>query len=56
MNIGRENRRSFCIKETVYLKYEVISDREFHKAWNGEKYASARAAAFDRRSSTWMRA
>lgn len=37
MNSGRENRRSFRIKETVYLKYEVISDREFHEGLERRK-------------------
>ena len=37
MNSGRENRRSFRVKETVYLKYEVISDREFHEGLDRRK-------------------
>lgn len=37
MNSGLENRRSFRIKETVYLKYEVISDREFHEGLDRRK-------------------
>ncbi|MDH4046677.1 MAG: hypothetical protein OEW68_00375 [Gammaproteobacteria bacterium] len=37
MNSGRENRRSFRIRETVYLKYEVISDREFHQGLDRRK-------------------
>ncbi|MEQ9562725.1 MAG: hypothetical protein RLN69_09410, partial [Woeseiaceae bacterium] len=37
MNSGRENRRSFRIRETVYLKYEVISDREFHEGLDRRK-------------------
>ena len=34
---GAENRRSFRIEETVYLKYEVISDREFHEGLERRK-------------------
>lgn len=37
MSNGRENRRSFRISETVYLKYEVISDREFHEGLERRK-------------------
>lgn len=31
------DRRSFRIKETVYLKYEVITDREFHDGMERRK-------------------
>jgi hypothetical protein len=37
MSTDRENRRSFRIRETVYLKYEVISDREFHEGLDRRK-------------------
>ena len=30
MSDGQENRRSFRISESVYIKYEVLSDEEFH--------------------------
>ena len=30
MNEGQENRRSFRISESVYLKYEQLTDEEFH--------------------------
>ena len=34
---GQENRRSFRVAERVYLKYEVISDREFHEGLDHRK-------------------
>ncbi len=34
---GQENRRSFRVTERVYLKYEVISDREFHQGLEHRK-------------------
>ena len=34
---GQENRRSFRVTERVYLKYEVISDREFHEGLEHRK-------------------
>ena len=38
MNQNRqENRRSFRVTEKVYLKYEVISDREFHEGLEHRK-------------------
>lgn len=37
MNNGQENRRSFRVTEPVYLKYEVISDREFHEGLDRRK-------------------
>jgi hypothetical protein len=37
MSNGVEKRRSFRIRETVYLKYEVISDREFHEGLDRRK-------------------
>ena len=30
MTNGQDNRRSFRVSETVYLKYEIITDKEFH--------------------------
>ena len=30
MNDGQENRRSFRICESVYVKYEILTDEEFH--------------------------
>jgi len=32
-----DNRRSFRVEETVYLKYEVISDRDFHEGLDRRK-------------------
>jgi len=37
MNNERENRRSFRIAESVYLKYEVLSDKEFHEGLDRRK-------------------
>lgn len=37
MNSGQENRRSFRVSESVYLKYEVISDQEFHEGLEHRK-------------------
>ena len=34
---GADNRRSFRVSETVYLKYDVISDREFHEGLERRK-------------------
>ena len=34
---GEDNRRSFRVTERVYLKYEVISDREFHEGLDHRK-------------------
>jgi hypothetical protein len=34
---GQNNRRSFRVSERVYLKYEVISDREFHEGLDHRK-------------------
>jgi len=34
---GDDNRRSFRVSETVYLKYDVISDREFHEGLDRRK-------------------
>ena len=37
MSTGQENRRSFRINEAVYLKYELLSDREFHEGLDRRK-------------------
>lgn len=37
MNGEEENRRSFRVNESVYLKYEVISDEEFHEGLDHRK-------------------
>jgi hypothetical protein len=34
---GADSRRSFRVEETVYLKYDVISDREFHEGLDRRK-------------------
>lgn len=34
---GQDNRRSFRISERVYLKYEIISDREFQEGLDQRK-------------------
>jgi len=36
-NNGNDNRRSFRVTERVYVKYEIISDREFHQGLDRRK-------------------
>lgn len=46
MNDGKENRRSFRVSESVYLRYDVLTDEEFNdglerrKIRLGESYSS----------------
>ena len=37
MTTGQDNRRSFRVSESVYLKYEKISDEEFHQGLEHRK-------------------
>ncbi len=37
MTNGQDNRRSFRVSESVYLKYEVITDDEFHAGLDHRK-------------------
>jgi hypothetical protein len=37
MNNGPENRRSFRINESIYLKYEVLTEEEFHDGLDHRK-------------------
>lgn len=37
MNDGQENRRSFRVSESVYIKYEVITDEEFQEGLEHRK-------------------
>lgn len=37
MSSRQENRRSFRVSESVYLKYEVLSDKEFHEGLDRRK-------------------
>lgn len=37
MTQQKENRRSFRVSEAVYLKYEVLSDKEFHEGLDRRK-------------------
>lgn len=37
MTNGKEQRRSFRVSENVYLKYEVLSDKEFHEGLERRK-------------------
>ncbi|NNC76736.1 MAG: hypothetical protein HKN77_02165 [Woeseiaceae bacterium] len=37
MTMKKENRRSFRISESVYLKFEVLSDKEFHEGLDRRK-------------------
>ncbi len=37
MNPEQENRRSFRVSEAVYLKYEILSDKEFHEGLDRRK-------------------
>lgn len=61
MNNGPENRRSFRVSESVYIRYEVISDEEFRdglehrnfRLGNGES-AQARLVDIDARLSEAM--
>ncbi len=61
MNNGQENRRSFRVSESVYVRYEVISDEEFsdglehrnHRLGNGES-AQARLVDIEARLSEAM--
>ena len=43
MNNGGERRRSFRIMEAVFLKYEVISDKEFHDGLERRKLRLGRS-------------
>ena len=45
-NNGGDNRRSFRVTETVYIKYEVISDREFHEGLDRRKLRSGVSDGF----------
>lgn len=37
MTSANENRRSFRVSESVYLKYDVLSDKEFHEGLDRRK-------------------
>ena len=37
MSDGQENRRSFRISESVYVKYEILTDEEFHDGLDHRK-------------------
>lgn len=37
MTTNKENRRSFRVSEDVYLKYDVLSDKEFHEGLDRRK-------------------
>jgi len=37
MTNGKDNRRSFRVSESVYLKYEILSDKEFHEGLERRK-------------------
>lgn len=37
MTPDKENRRSFRVSESVYLKYDVLSDKEFHEGIDRRK-------------------
>ena len=42
MNSGQDARRSFRIRETVYLKYDLITDHEFHEGLDRYKLRDGR--------------